>query len=245
MAEMKNKENLKGMFATWVILTVVGVAIGVWGPARLMPRSMSDNMHLTILTMVVFTVAAAPVAAGVYAVALHALRHWVHKGDNVPAPAADQTRENATLTDSWLIASTVLTVFLLIWGLGALAVDNGSSGRNPLVVDVTGQQWVWTFSYPGTNVQSPTLVLPEGRTVDFHIKALDVTHGFWIANMGVQVDANVGTTTMIHTTPTALGQFDIRCTQFCGLNHAFMVTTGEVVSKAQFNSWLASQSQKA
>ena len=59
MAEMKNKENFKGMFATWVILTVVGVAIGIWGPARLMPRSMSDNMHLTILTMVVFTVAAA------------------------------------------------------------------------------------------------------------------------------------------------------------------------------------------
>ena len=245
MAEMKNKENFKGMFATWVILTVVGVAIGIWGPARLMPRSMSDNMHLTILTMVVFTVAAAPVAAGVYAVALHALRHWVHKGDNVPAPAAEQTRENATLTASWLIASTVLTVFLLIWGLGALAVDNGSAGRNPLVVDVTGQQWLWTFSYPGSNVQSPTLLLPEGRTVDFHITSLDVTHGFWIANMGVQVDANVGTTTQIHTTPTALGQFDIRCTQFCGLNHAFMVTTGEVVSKAYFNSWLASQSQKA
>jgi cytochrome c oxidase subunit 2 len=245
MADMKKKENLKGMFVTWVVLTAIGVAIGVWGPARLMPRSMSDNMHLTILTMIVFTVAAAPVAAGVYAVALHALRHWVHKGDNVPAPAAEQTRENATLTASWLIASTLLTVFLLIWGLGALAVDNGAVGRNPLVVDVTGQQWLWTFSYPGSNVQSPTLVLPEGRTVDFHVTALDVTHGFWIANMGVQVDANVGTTTQIHTTPTALGQFDIRCTQFCGLNHAFMVATGNVVTKAQFNSWLASQSQKA
>jgi len=244
MTDMKKKDNLKGMLWTWFVLTVLGVVIGIWAPAKLMPRSMSDNMHLTIVTMVVFTVAAAPVAAGVYAATAHALRHWIHRGDQVPA-AAEPVRENAKVTISWVLASTVLTVFLLIWGLGALSVDNGSIGRNPLVVNVTGQQWLWTFSYPGTNVQSPTLVLPEGRTVEFHIRALDVTHGFWIANMGVQVDANVGTTTEIHTTPTQLGTFDIRCTQFCGLNHAFMVTTGQVVSKSQFNQWLSTQSMKA
>ena len=239
------KEKLTGMYISAFVMTVVGVLIGVYGPARLMPRSMSDNMHLSILTIVVFTIAAAPVAAGVYAVALHALRHWTHRGDNVPAPADDQTREHPVLVTSWVLASTLLTVFLLIWGLGALSVDNGGVGRNPLVVDVTGQQWLWTFSYPGTHVESPTLVLPEGSTVVFHIKALDVTHGFWLPNMGVQVDANVGTTTEIHTTPTALGSFDVRCTQFCGLNHAFMVSTGTVVTKEKFAQWLSAQSAKA
>ncbi len=239
------KEKLTGIYISTFIMTVLGVVIGIYGPSRLMPRSMSDNMHLSILTIVVFTVAAAPVAAGVYAVSLHALRHWTHRGDDVPAPAADQTREHPVLVTSWVLASTLLTVFLLVWGLGALSVDNGGVGRNPLVVDVTGQQWLWTFSYPGSNVQSPTLVLPEGRTVEFHITALDVTHGFWIANMGVQIDANVGTTTEIHTTPNALGTFDIRCTQFCGLNHAYMVTTGTVVTKDKFAQWLASQSTKA
>jgi len=245
MAMTPNKEKLTGLYITTLILTIFGVVVGVYGPARLMPRSMSDNMHLSILTVVVFSVAAAPVAAGVYAVSLHALRHWTHRGNDVPAPAADQTREHPVLVTSWVLASTILTVFLLVWGLGALSVDNGGIGRNPLVVDVTGQQWLWTFSYPGTNVQSPTLVLPEGRTVVFHIKALDVTHGFWIANMGVQIDANVDTTTEIHTTPNALGTFDVRCTQFCGLNHAYMVTTGTVVTPDKFAQWLTSQSTKA
>jgi len=241
----KKKDSLKGMFWSWVILTLAGIAVSLWAPTRFMPRSMSDNMHLTILTIIVFSVAAAPVAAGVYAGALHILRHYVWKGEGVPPAAESQTRDNVAFVSTWIIASTVLTVFLLIWGLGALAVDNGSVGRNPLVVNVTGQQWVWSFSYPGSNVQSPTLVLPEGRTVEFHVTALDVTHGFWIANMGVQVDANVGTVTNIHTTPDKLGAFDIRCTQFCGLNHAFMVTTGTVVTPSQFNTWLATQSQKA
>jgi cytochrome c oxidase subunit 2 len=238
------KKSLKGMYITWFVLTVVGVLISLWAPGYLMPRSMSDTMHLSILTIVVFSVAAAPVAAGVYAATLFALQHWVHKGKNVP-PAAEPIRENNKVVAYWLGASTILTVFLLIWGLGALAVDNNGGGNNPLVVNVTGQQWVWSFSYPGTNVQSPKLMLPEGRTVVFHITSEDITHGFWIADMGVQVDANAGVVTTLHVTPNALGDFNIRCTQFCGLNHAFMVTSGQVLPAAQFNQWLSSQSKTA
>ena len=244
MSSSENKNSYRGLFITWAVLTVAGVLIGIFGPSRLMPRSMSDNMHLTILTMIVFTVAAAPVAAGVYASALYALRHWTHKGDGVPS-AAPAVRENAVIVTTWLVVSTLLTVFLLVWGLGALAADNASNGKDPLVVDVTGQQWVWSFSYPGTHVSSPQLYLPENREVEFRVTSKDVTHGFWIVNMGVQVDANVGVITTIHTTPTKLGTFDIRCEQFCGLNHAFMVTVGHVLSPTQFASWLSSQPQRA
>ena len=244
MSTSTNKNSYKGLYWIWAALTVVGILIGLYAPAWLMPRSMSNNMHLTVLTMVVFSVAAAPVAAGVYATALFALRHWAHKGDDVPAPGP-QVRENAVVVTTWLVVSTVLTVFLLIWGLGPLAVDNGSNGKNPLVVDVTGQQWVWSFSYPGTHVQSNELYLPVNREVEFRVTSVDVTHGFWIANMGIQVDANVGTITTIHTTPDKLGTFNIRCTQFCGLNHAFMVTEGHVLTSQQFTSWLASQPQRS
>ena len=53
----------------WGIGTVVAILLSLWAPGHFMPRSMSGNMHLTILTMVVFSVAAAPVVAGVYAIA--------------------------------------------------------------------------------------------------------------------------------------------------------------------------------
>ena len=242
MENNTKKQSLVGFIVVWVVLTALFTWMGLWAPGHFMPRSMSDNMHLTIETIVIFTISAAPVAAGVYAAAWHLLRNHLWRGEGVP-PAAAAVRENGLLTGGWLIASTILTVFLLVWGLGALAVDNGSTGSNPLVVNVTGQQWLWSFSYPGTNVQSPTLMLPDNRTVVFHITALDVTHGFWVANMGVQVDANVGVVTTIHTTPDKLGTFNIRCDQFCGLNHAFMTTTGQVLTPAKFNSWLAHESQ--
>ncbi len=241
-----NKKNsLAGFLWLWFALTVFGVILSVWGPGFLMPRSMSSSMHLTILTMVVFSVAAAPVAAGVYAALAYMLRHNVYRGDSVPPAAKVQTRENSRLTIGWVLTSTILTVFLLVWGLGALSVENSGAQANPLVVNVTGQQWVWSFAYAGTHVQSNTLVLPVNREVVFHITSKDVTHGFWIANMGVQVDANDGAITEIHTTPDKLGNFDIRCTQFCGLNHAFMVTTGQVLTTQGFDNWLAAQPQRA
>ena len=114
-----------------------------------------------------------------------------------------------------------------VWGLGALAADNSSSSSNPLVVNVTGQQWVWSFSYPGTARQSPTSSTCR-RTVKWSSASPheDVTHGFWVANIGVQVDANPGVITTIHTTPDRLGPFIVRCEQFCGLNHAFMDADG-------------------
>jgi cytochrome c oxidase subunit II len=244
MTNETNKKSLKSFLILWAILTVFGIVVSLTVFSHYMPKSMSDNQHLTILTVVIFSVAAAPVAAGVYAASYYALRHWTYRGET-PPPAAEAVRENNVLTTTWVLTSLVLTVFLLIWGLGALAVDNSSTGKNPLVVDVTGQQWVWSFAYPGTHVQSNELYLPEGREVIFHVESKDVTHGFWIAQMGVQVDANVGTVTEMHTTPNKLGTFDIRCTQFCGLNHAFMVTQGHVVTPTQFNNWLAAQPQRS
>jgi cytochrome c oxidase subunit II len=221
----------------------VGVVLSVFLTHRYMPQMMSNDGNLAMETTILFSILAAPVAAGVYASALHILRTYRYRGAGVP-PAATPIRENTKTLVTWLTASAVLTVFVLVWGLGALAAENSSSG-NPLIVNVTGQQWVWTFSYPGSHVTSDELYLPENREVEFRITSVDVTHGFWVANFGVQVDANPGAITTIHTTPNRLGAFVVRCEQFCGLNHAFMESIGHVVSPKQFSNWLTSQPQRA
>jgi cytochrome c oxidase subunit 2 len=110
-----------------------------------------------------------------------------------------------------------------------------------LQVDVTGQQWLWTFVYPGTGVESRTLMLPINRPVDFHVTSVDVTHGFWAAALGVQVDANPGVMTEIEATPDKLGNFTVHCSQLCGLYHSFMYAPGSVVTKQAFSNWLQSR----
>jgi cytochrome c oxidase subunit 2 len=238
---MTLKREHREIFLAWAVITIAGVLVGIYVIPWLMPQPASNTMHLVIITMQTFTIAAAPVAGLVYAVAFYALHHWRHPGTDEPPPDGPPLRGNTWVTGVWLVTSALLCTFLLVWGLAALAADDSGAASAKLTVDVTGQQWVWSFHYPGTDVSTPILYLPEGKTVTFDVTSKDVVHGFWIVQMGIKVDANPGVITTTSTTPDKLGTFDLRCAELCGLNHAFMVTTVHVVTPAQFQTWLHSQ----
>ena len=90
-------------------------------------------------------------------------------------------------------------------------------------------------------MESRELVLPVNRPIEFDVSSVDVTHGFWPAALGVQVDANPNVVTVIRTTPDRVGKFTVRCSQLCGLYHSFMYAPGSVVTSDQFATWLQSQ----
>lgn len=229
------------LLVTWALLTAVTVAGSLIVIPRLMPHSASSSMHLIILTMLVFSVAAAPVGSLVYSTLLYGVRHWRAGSGEDPPPDGPALRGNTPVTAVWITVSAILCMFLLIWGLAALAADSAQASRSTLTVDVTGQQWLWTFHYPGTDITTNELVLPEGRTVTFDVTSLDVVHGFWIVQMGVKVDANPGEVTTVSVTPDELGTFTVVCSELCGLNHAFMRTTVKVVTTRQYTAWLHAQ----
>ena len=229
------------IFLIWLPLTIVGVLIGLYAPHHLLPVLQSPEGGDVFATIVFFTVLAAPVAALVYAISFYSLIAWRHKGEDpdVPPPDAEPQRENGPMTVLWLVVSTVLVVVLLFWGITVWSAQQ-IVHPNALQVNVTGQQWLWTYSYPGTGVETRNLELPLNRPVQFNITSKDVTHGFWPAVLGVQVDANPNVTTVIRTTPNKLGGFTVQCSQLCGLYHAFMNNKASVVTPAQFATWLQS-----
>ena len=228
------------IFIIWLVLTIMGVLIGAYAPHHLFPSFLSPEGGDVWATVVFFTVLAAPVAAFVYAVGIYSLVAWRHKGTgDEPPPDGEPQRGNGPITVLWLTVSTVLVVVLLFWGITVWSAQQVTH-PNTLQVNVTGQQWLWTYSYPGTGVETRTLDLPVNRPVQFNITSVDVTHGFWPAALGVQVDANPNVTTVIRTTPNTLGSFTVQCSQLCGLYHAFMNNKGAVVSSQQFAQWLQS-----
>jgi cytochrome c oxidase subunit 2 len=236
------------IFIIWLAMTVVGVLIGVYAPHHLLPTMLSTEGRDVWATIVFFTVLAAPVAAFVYAVGLYSLLAWRKPGSarsDEPPPDGPALRGNSTATVVWLSVSTVLVLMLLVWGLAELRSEDVTH-PNSLQVDVTGQQWLWTFSYPGAgNVKTRSLVLPVDRTVVFHVTSEDVTHGFWPVQLGVQVDANPNVVTTIQATPDKLGTFVVRCSQLCGLYHSFMYAPGAVVTPQKFAHWLQTQGAPA
>ena len=231
------------IFIIWLVFTAIGVVIGVFAPHHLLPGLQSGTGSDVWATIVFFTVLAAPVAAFVYALAFYSLLAWRPKksgSSDEPPPDGPPQRGNGPLTILWVGISTLLVIVLLVWGMTVWSSQQVAHD-GALQVNVTGQQWLWTYEYPGTGVTSRTLELPQDRPVQFNVTALDVIHGFWLDTMGIQTDANPNENTVIRTTPTTLGGFVVRCSQLCGLNHAFMNNKGSVVTPTQFGNWLVSQ----
>ncbi|HET7648352.1 MAG TPA: cytochrome c oxidase subunit II [Gaiellaceae bacterium] len=145
---------------------------------------------------------------------------------------------------AWTLVPTLLVTAIGIVSAVVLA-QNDAQGKNVLNVDVTAQQFAWTFSYPGTHVTTATLRVPLGRSVLLTLHAKDVIHSFWVAEWSQKEDTVPGLTTTLHVTPDKLGSFPIICTELCGLGHALMRSQAVVMEPAAFDAWLKKQEQAA
>jgi cytochrome c oxidase subunit 2 len=181
---------------------------------------------------------------------VYSLLGWKHvSGDAVPPDESPAIRTNTTGVVLWTVVSSVLAMFLVVWGLMALAsitansfgtvsADEQPGGSKALIVNVTGQQWVWTFEYPQHGgITSNVLYLPKDRAVYFNVTSKDVIHNFWAVELGVKIDANPGAITQTGVTPNKLGTFNVRCAELCGLHHAYMQTRIQVLEQEAFDSW--------
>ena len=222
------------------VLTVLLLIFCIWWPLISLPPTMSDTEREVKNTLLIFSIASAPVMALVWGIAYYSLRHWNAGSGDTPPEDGPAIRDNNRLTIAWVVGSSLLTAFLLIWGLAALtSTTTLPTDAKPLTINVVGQQWLWSFQYPEDGgITSNDLILPKDRPVIFNVTSTDVIHSFWIPEMGIKIDANPRVTTNTLTTPTALGMFNVRCAELCGLNHSYMETTGRVVNPADFEQWV-------
>ncbi len=141
----------------------------------------------------------------------------------------------------WTLIPTVLVTAIAIVSAVVLSKDDALGG-NYLTVNVTAQQFVWSFSYPEAhNLTTGTLMLPKGRSVLLRFTAKDVIHSFWVPEFGQKQDTVPGLHPTLHITPDKLGTYPVICTELCGLGHALMRTTAVVVSPAAFAKWEKAQ----
>jgi cytochrome c oxidase subunit 2 len=225
-----------------LIITGVFVILGGKFYTQWMPEVMSTDMKAIERLMVIFTWIAAPVCGVVLGIALYTFLNR-HSGDT-PPPDGPATRTNGPIVLVWSVVTSLLALVAVVYGITELnssSIATAKHAEDAMVVNVVGNQWVWSFEYPELGVQSHELMLPINRAVAFHVTSVDVNHSFWPVQLGVKVDANKLAETLADTTPTKLGEFDVKCAELCGLYHAYMETTGEVMSLTDFNNWVIAQ----
>lgn len=134
----------------------------------------------------------------------------------------------------------VIATFVLVKLPGIQDVPAASAGQQNLVVEVSGSQFAWQYRYPNGVIAVDRMRAPQGRTVELRITApdWDVIHSWWIPQLGGKQDAIPGqvNTTWFKTDRT--GVFLGQCAELCGLYHADMTASVEVMDGAAFDAWL-------
>ena len=90
------------------------------------------------------------------------------------------------------------------------------------------------------DIVSSSLVLPVDRDVELVMRAQDVVHSLFIPAMRFKQDTVPGMEVHAYMKPTRVGNFEIACSQLCGLGHYRMRAVARVVSDEEFKRWMQS-----
>jgi cytochrome c oxidase subunit 2 len=152
-----------------------------------------------------------------------------------------QVHGNRNLELAWTIvpALTLAVVFVLVVQT-MRSVDAATPGATRL--DVIGHQWWWEYRYPDLDVVTANeLHVPVGTDLAIDLESRDVIHSFYVPRFGFMRDMVPGKTNRMALRVDRGGSFDGVCTQYCGLQHAWMRQRIFAEPRELFDAWVAAQ----
>lgn len=116
----------------------------------------------------------------------------------------------------------------------------GTNDKAPMFVPASSTLGPSTVAHDtGTTADRPTLWLPLGKKVEFHLYSPDVIHSFWSTDFLFKMDVVPGRDNHFGLVPTRLGEFEGRCAELCGLYHSRMLFNVKVVTPQQYAAHIA------
>jgi cytochrome c oxidase subunit II len=171
-----------------------------------------------------------------------AMFYFVFKYNKKRNPHPVNIHGNLVLEIIWTAVPVALVLFMFYLGWTGF-IQTRFVPKNAMDVKVIGRQWQWSFQYTNGKT-SDTLFLPQGRPIKCLITSVDVIHGFYVPALREKQDAIPGRVRYLMLYPEELGDYEITCSQYCGLNHALMITRMIVLPEQQFDRWLNSGVKK-
>src|SRR5215212_11303080 len=156
------------MIALGIVASLVGIAIALIIPW--FPTSAAKSADKIDTVYDVLLICSVPIFVLVMTVAIYSVWRFRAKPGDMRdgAPIHGNTR----LEIVWVTIPFLMVTALAIYGWITLD-DLEAKQPNEMVVNVTGQQFTWTFEYPSEKVTSPELVLPVNKPIEFKIHTKD------------------------------------------------------------------------
>lgn len=137
----------------------------------------------------------------------------------------------------WTVIPTVLVLMMFYFGWVGFAPMR-QVPEDAMSIKAIGRMWEWEFDY-GNGKLTDVLVVPLNKPVRLDLISEDVNHSFFIPAFRVKEDVVPGYDNFLWFTATAKGEYEVLCTEYCGLLHSGMITKARVIDEAEFDDWLA------
>lgn len=191
------------------------------------------------LFIIFMAIAAVILAIVIFMVIGGAIRYRSGKNPGIPR----QISGNKGLELTWTIIPFIIVIVLFFMSLRAMKqIDEPvKEGHKPDIV-IIAHQWWWEMRYPGHDVVTANeLHIPVGKKLLMHIKSADVIHSWWVPALGRKIDAIPGRTNKGWIESDSAGVFQGTCSEFCGMEHAWMRISVIAESESDYEQWLSEE----
>ena len=190
---------------------------------------------------------------------------WRFHASRNPVPTT--TTHNTVLEIAWTIIPILILVVIAIPSFRLLYYGDKAQDA-AMTVKVTGHQWYWSYEYPDQgnfSVDSRILpeadraklkpnqprmlavdeemVIPANTVVRIIGTAADSMHGWTVWGFGIKKTVIPGRLNEGWIEVPKEGIYFGQCSQICGKAHSYMPIAVRVVSKAEFDNWVAREEE--
>jgi cytochrome c oxidase subunit 2 len=179
-------------------------------------------------------------------------------------PYPSKTSHNTVLEILWTVVPCLILVVIAVPSF-KLLYKQDIIPKADMTIKAIGYQWYWGYEYPDHKISfeavmvenkdlkpgqprllatDKNIVVPVNKTVKVLITSNDVLHAWAVPAFGIKRDAVPGRLNETWFKAEKEGIYYGQCSELCGIKHAFMPITVEVVSEEKFAAWLTEAKKK-
>jgi cytochrome c oxidase subunit 2 len=157
----------------------------------------------------------------------------------------EQIAGNKKVEMAWTIIPFLIVILLLAMTLSAMNRVDPPPPPSPDLI-VTGHQFWWQVDYPASGVITANEIhIPTGKALSVRLESKDVLHEFWVPKLTRKMSNVPGQPNHIWIQADKPGTYIGQCSEFCGIQHAWMRIVVVAEEPAQFEAWQRAQLQPA
>jgi cytochrome c oxidase subunit II len=251
-----------GLIATAQAQPVIGVPHD-WQMG--FPQSYTPVMEKVAALHDLLLVIISLISAFVLALLLYVM--WRFHASRHPVPST--VTHNTVIEILWTILPILILVVIAVPSFRLLYYGDKAQDA-AMTVKVTGHQWYWNYEYPdqgNLSIDSRILseadraklkpneprmlavdqemVIPSNTVVRIIGTAADSMHGWTVWGFGIKKTVIPGRLNEGWIEVPKEGIYFGQCSQICGQDHSYMPIAVRVVSKAEFDKWVADKNKAA